>query len=510
MSSPGGELRSQTGGRRPRRRAGLVCAATAALLLAGCAAGPNFKPPGPPAVSRYVKDQPAETVATPGAPGGEAQRFETGADISGDWWTLFHSRELNALVDEALKNNHDLKAAQAALAQARENALAQRGAFLPSVTAGYSATRQKQSADLAPTPGNNALEFSLFTPQVSVAYTPDVFGLARRTVENAKAQEQAARFQMIAAHLTLTSNLVAAAVQDASLRAQIDATRQLIEADRKVLDIVRYQKAKGSASGLDIAAQESQLAQAEAQLPALLKQEDQQQHLIAVLVGRFPSQGPDVRVQLASLTLPTDLPLSLPSALVEQRPDVRQAEANLHAASAQVGIAAANRLPNIQLTAAAGNTSLSFARTFGPGTAFWTLGGALTAPIFQGGTLLHQERAAKAAFRQAGEQYRGTVLTAFQNVADTLTAIQHDAEALKASAAAAEAARTTLDLSLRQYKDGYAGYLAVLTAEQAYQQARIALAQAEAARFADTAALYQALGGGWWKRPDLSRGTDAH
>lgn len=509
MTGSGIETRA-SGAARTRRRAGRAGAVLAALALAGCAAGPNFKPPGPPAVDRYARDLPAETAATPGVAGGQAQRLVSAADISADWWTLFHSQALNALVDEALKNNHDLKAAQAALAQARENTLAQKGAFFPNVTAGYSATRQKQAPSLAPTPSNNSQQFSLFTPQVTVGYTPDVFGLTRRTVENARAQEQAARFQMIAAHLTLTSNVAAAAIQEASLRAQIEATRQLIDADRQIVEIVRYQKAKGYASGLDIAAQQSQLAQAQASLPPLLKQEDQQQHLIAVLVGRFPSQGPDARFDLASLTLPADLPLSLPSALVEQRPDVRQAEANLHAASAQVGIAAANRLPNIQLTAAVGNTSLSFANTFGPGTAFWTIGGALTAPIFQGGTLMHQERAAKAAYRQAAEQYRGAVLTAFQNVADTLTAIQRDAEALQASAAAAQAAKTTLDLSTRQYKDGYAAYVTVLTAEQAYQQARIAEVQAQASRFADTAALYQALGGGWWKQADLARGTDAH
>lgn len=495
--------------RRGLARPELVAAA-ACLLAAGCAAGPDFKRPAAPSVSGYTARPPSATVATPGAAGGAAQAFEAGADISGDWWTLFHSQPLNQLVDTALANNHDLKAAEAALAAAQETARASRGAFYPNVTAGYSAVRQRQSGALAPTPSSNATQFNLFTPQVSVSYALDVFGLNRRTAEAAQAQAQATRFQMLAAHLTLTSSVVVAAIQEASLNTQIEATRELIEADSKVVEILKYQQAKGYAGGLDLAAQQAQLAQAQATLPPLMKQAAQQHDLLAVLTGRFPSQAPPETFALASLQLPTELPLSLPSRLVEQRPDVRQAEANLHAASAQVGIAAANRLPNVQLTASAGSTGLTFANTFGPGQAFWTLGAALTAPIFDGGTLRHQERAARDAYRQSAEQYAGTVLGAFQNVADTLTAIDQDARALKASAAAAEAARTTLDLSERQWKAGYASYLTLLSAEQAYQQARIALVQAQAARYTDTAALYQALGGGWWRRADLAKDTDEH
>lgn len=482
----------------------------AALALAGCAAGPNFHPPTPPRVSRYTRAPLAPTAATPGVSGGSRQSFEVGGGIPGDWWQVFHSRPLNALVEAALENNHDLKAAQAALTAAHETTLAQRGAFWPNVSAGFAASRQAQSPALAPTPSNNSLTYSLVTPQVTVGYTPDVFGLTRRTVENARAQETAARFQMIAAGLTLSTNVVDAAIQEAAIEAQLDANRQLVDIDTKIVATVKRQLTDGYASGLDLAAQESQLAQAQAALSPLQKQADQQQHLLAVLTGQFPSQAPDAKFAFADLQLPADLPVSLPSALIEQRPDVRQAEANLHAASAQVGIAAANRLPNIQLTANAGNTALQLSQVFGPGTGFWAVGGALTAPLFQGGTLLHQERAAKAAYTQAAEQYRSTVLTAFQNVADTLSAIERDAEALKAAAAADRAAETTLRLSERQYRDGYASYLALLNAEQGYQQARINLVQAQAARFSDTAALYQALGGGWWNRPDLAGDNDVH
>jgi NodT family efflux transporter outer membrane factor (OMF) lipoprotein len=490
---------------RARRAAALCAAATACLLAAGCAAGPDFKTPAAPKVAGYTDHPLTQTDATPGVAGGEAQRFVSGADIAGDWWTMFHSKPLNDLIDQALAHNPDLKAAQAALTQARETTLAARGAFYPQVSAGYSASRQRQSGALAPTPENNAFEYSLFTPQVSVAYTLDVFGLNRRTVEQAGAQAQAARFQMIAAHLTLTSNVAAAAIQDAALDAQIDATRQLVDIETKMLETLKYQQSKGYASGLDVAAQQAQLAQAQASLPGLLKQSAQQHDLIAVLAGRYPNQAPAETFDLASLTLPADLPVSLPSALVAQRPDVRQAQANLHAASAAIGIAAANRLPNIQLTASAGSTALAFGQTFGPGTSFWALGADLAQPIFEGGTLLHQEKAAKAAYTQAAEQYRSTVLGAFQNVADTLTAIEQDAAGLKAAAAAADAAKVTLDLSQRQYKDGYANYLSLLSAEQGYQQARIGLVQAQAARYADTAALFQALGGGWWKRAELAK-----
>jgi NodT family efflux transporter outer membrane factor (OMF) lipoprotein len=278
----------------------------------------------------------------------------------------------------------------------------------------------------------------------------------------------------------------------------------MIEAGKKSLEILQYQKDKGYASGVDLAAQQSELAAAEATLPPLIKQEAQLHDQLAVLTGQFPAQAHPGKLALSDLTLPPDVPVSLPSELVNQRPDVMQAEANLHAASAQVGIAVANRLPNIQLMAAAGSTGLLFNQLFVPGTEFWSIGAGLTAPIFDGGTLLHQERAARAAFEASAAQYRSTVLTAFQNVADTLTALQQDAEGLKAAATADAAAKKTLDLTQWQLRDGYTNTLGLLVAEQAYQQAEIGLVQAQANRYADTAALFQALGGGWWHRTDLN------
>ncbi|MGO9446403.1 MAG: efflux transporter outer membrane subunit [Thiobacillaceae bacterium] len=484
----------------------------ALLLIAGCAVGPDFKRPAAPDVGGYTARPLSPTVTSPNVAGGEAQRFTAGMNIPAGWWTLFHSKPLNELIEQSLTNNPDLKAAQAALSVARENVLAQRGAYYPNISGSFLASRQKQSALLAPVPNYpvvaDEFQYNLFTPQVSVSYVPDVFGLNRRTIESVEAQKDEVRFQLIATYNTLTANVVVTAIQEGAVQAQIDATRQLIDRNFSMVKILQYQFAKGYASRLDLAAQESQLAQVAATLPPLLKQSAQLSHLLAVLAGRFPSQAPAGKFELSSLRLPQEVPVSLPSQLVEQRPDVLQAEANLHAASAQIGIAIASRLPNIELTANAGNTALAIGQVFASGTGFWGLGAAVTAPIFQGGTLLHHERAAKVAYIQAAEQYRSTVLTAFLNVADTLTALDQDAEGLKVAASAADAAKVTLDLSQRQWQDGYAGYLALLSAEQAYQQARINLVQAQANRFADTAALFQALGGGWWHRADLTQDKD--
>lgn len=479
------------------------------LALAGCAAGPDFKPPAPPTAASYTGHTLAAPVATPGVAGGGAQHFAQGADISGDWWTLFHSHALDALVAQALKNNHDLKAAQAALRVAHEDVLAQRGAFYPSVSASFAGSRQKAPITLAPVPNYPVVpqeyRFDLFTPQLSISYAPDLFGLNRRTVESLQAQEQSTRFQMIAAWTTLTSNVVVTAVQVAALRDQVQATRDMVALDKKSLAILQLRLEKGDASRLDVAAQQSQLAQVEAGLPALVKQLAATRHALAVLVGVFPGQSPGATLKLADLHLPAQLPLSLPSQLVAQRPDVRQARADLHAASAAIGIAEAARLPNIDLSANVGSTALAMSKVFDSGTGFWGVAASLTAPIFEGGALMHQERAAKAAYVEAAEQYRGTVLTAFQNVADTLVALDQDAKGLQAAAAAERAAKTALDLSQLQFRHGYIGGFERLAAEQSYQQARMALIQAQANRFADTAALYQALGGGWWHHPALGK-----
>jgi NodT family efflux transporter outer membrane factor (OMF) lipoprotein len=496
------------GGRRAVSCVRTLGAMVAVVTLGACTVGPDFERPAAPRVDTYTAHAPQTTAATANVAGGEAQHFTSGSDIPGDWWTLFHSKALNTLIAESLANNADLKTARAALAVARETALAQRGVRYPSVTAGVSASREQDPPGaLAPVPSNNTYLYNLFTPQVSISYAPDLFGLNRRTTESAQAQAEAARFQMLATQVTLSTNVVLAAVQQASLRAQIEATEQLVDINQQMLKLLREQQSHGYVGRLEVAAQETQMAQVASSLPPLRKQLEQQNHLLAVLAGRFPGQVQAEAFDLASLTLPQDLPLTLPSALVAQRPDVRQAEADLHAASAQVGVATAQRLPNISLSANVGSTALAIGEVFKTGTGFWSTGADVAAPIFQGGALRHQQRAAKAAYRQAAAQYRSTVLGAFQNVADTLVALEQDANTLQQAAKAAAAAQVTLDLSQRQVKDGYAGYLTLLSAEQAYQQAQIGLVQARADRFSDTAALFQALGGGWWHDANAGRST---
>jgi len=475
------------------------------LLLGGCAVGPKFKKPTEPADAGYTIAPLSTTSSTPNVVGGEAQQFVDGRDIPGEWWTLFHSKPLNDLIERSLKASPDIKAAQAALLVARENVQAQRGFYYPNLSTGFSADHSKTSNVVSPFTASGALTYSLYTPQVSVSFVPDVFGLNRRTVESLKAQQEQARFALAATHITLSSNVAAAAIQEASLRGQIDATHELITINTNMLDILRKQFEKGYVSRLDVAAQEAQLAQVAATLPPLLKQLAQQRDLLAALSGGFPNQNVPEQFELSSLQLPQELPVSLPSQLVEQRPDVRQAEENLHSASALIGVAVANRLPSFALTADAGSMALVFTKMLSGGSGFWDLGAGITQPVFEGGTLLHRERAARAAYTQAAEQYRGTVLTAFQNVADTLNALQQDAEALKTASAAKDAAAVTLDLAKKQYQTGYVNYLALLSAEQSYQQALINLVQAQANRYADTAALFQALGGGWWNRDDIPK-----
>jgi NodT family efflux transporter outer membrane factor (OMF) lipoprotein len=482
-----------------------LIAISALLLSSGCAVGPRFNKPAAPANGGYVPVPPSTTSATPNVSGGAAQHFVPGMDIPGEWWALFQSKPLNDLIERSLKANPDLKAAQAALVVARENVLAQRGAYYPSVAAGFAASRSKSSSELSSVTASGALYYSLYTPEVSVSFVPDVFGLNRRTVEALRAQKEQARFALAATNITLSSNVAAAAIEEASLRDQIDATHELITINTEILDILRSQYRKGYASQLDVAAQEAQLAQVVATLPPLVKQLAQQRDLLAALSGGFPNKELPKKFELSMLHLPQKLPLSLPSQLVGQRPDVRQAEENLHSASALIGVARANRLPSFALTADIGSMAVIFTRMFTLGPEFWDLGAGVTQPVFEGGTLVHRERAARAEYVQAAQQYRSTVLTAFENVADTLNALEQDADGLKAAAAARDAARVTLDLTRRQLDSGYVSYLELLSAEQSYQDAVLNLVQAQANRYADTAALFQALGGGWWNRPDVPK-----
>jgi NodT family efflux transporter outer membrane factor (OMF) lipoprotein len=478
-------------------------AAVSLLALSACAVGPDFAVPPAPQVSGYTPEgQPAATVSVDIA-GGATQKFDTGRDIPGEWWKVFHSKELDGLIAEALQANPSLQAAQAALWQAKENLYAQEGHLMPSLDANGSATRQQFSP--AEFGGAGApFIFNLFQTTVNVSYTPDVFGGQRRLIETQSALADYQRFQLEATYLTLTSNVVTAAVQEASLRGQIDATLDIIKSETDQLTVVRNQFDAGAAARTDVLTQQSAVATTQATLPPLQKQLEQQRHLLLTLIGRFPNDARNDHLTLASLRLPTDLPVSLPSQLVEQRPDVRASQAQLHQASAQIGVAIANRLPQFTLTGDYGSAAVTTAALFTPGALIWSAAASGTQPLFHGFTLLHQQRAAEAAYDQAGAQYRSTVLTAFQNVADALRALQFDAATLKAQRAALRDASETLDLARGQYRLGAITYLILLNAQNSYQQARLAVVQAQAARYADTAALFQALGGGWWNRADVA------
>jgi NodT family efflux transporter outer membrane factor (OMF) lipoprotein len=495
-----------TGERRHGKRGGSHNAATAlalALMLGGCAVGPDFVTPAPPDVTGYTPEPLGRITAAAATQSGAAQRFAPARDLPGQWWTLFHSHALNALVDKTLAANADLQAAQAALRVARENVYAQHGALFPSVDANVSGIRQLPAIGGPSDVGADMPAFNLFTTQLNISYSPDVFGGTRRSIEALAAQADSQRFALEATYLTLTSNLAGAAVQEASLRGQIAATQSIIKIERDILDLLRSQRGLGAIANADVVAQEAALAQAEQALPPLRKQLAQQRNLLAALSGGFPSQQLPQQFVLAELRLPRDLPVSLSSQLVEQRPDIRAAEANLQAASAQIGVAIANRLPNITLTATAGSTAVAVEQLFTPGNQFWTIAGAAAQPIFHGGTLLHRELAAKATYDQAAAQYRSTVITAFQNVADALRAIQADAVALQKAAASERAAARSFEIARHRLELGDINYVILLNAQQTYQQALISLVQARAARFADTVALFQALGGGWWNRADV-------
>ena len=483
--------------------AGLTALALAASL-SDCAVGPNFKRPTPPPAPGYGSaPSQGETASSPGT-GGTTQRFVAAMDIPAQWWTVFQSPKLDGLVDQALKANPDITAAKAALRQAHELYLAQRTTFWPTAQGSFDGQRAKNAIGTISNPTSLPQAnpyYNLYTAQLSVSYMPDIFGATRRAVEAAKAQDDSTRFQLEATYLTLSSNVVVTAITEASLRGQITSTQRLLELQHQLTEKVRQQQAIGTASNLDLLTQQALEAQTAATLPPLQKQLGQTRDELTALVGRLPSEEPSETFQLDELTLPGDLPVTLPSKLVEQRPDVRQAEENMHFASAEAGVAIADMLPQFAITGTWGSTALSAGDLFKTGTGFWDVGASLTQTLFDAGALLHKHRAADAALDQAGAQYRAAVILACQNVADTLRALQADADALKADAEAERAAKASFDLARKQRDLGTISLVAVLNAEQIYLQAELALVQAQANRYSDTAGLFQALGGGWWNRP---------
>ncbi|MGQ3124536.1 efflux transporter outer membrane subunit [Variovorax sp.] len=475
----------------------IPAALAVALCLAGCAAGPDYARPPLDLPARY-------TAAPPLAEAGEGvplPRLAPGLDIPAQWWAAFHNEPLNALVAQSLAGNPGVEAADAALRAARENEAAQRAAFWPVLTAGLAPTRQRVANAVASPVSSNASLYTLHTAQLNVSYAPDVFGATRRQVEGAQAQTEAQRFQLLAARLTLSSNVVAAAIAEASLRAQRRATLAIAESQAQALQAYRRQLALGQVAQADVEAQAALLAATEAAVPALDKQLAQQRNQLAVLGGHYPSEEVAARFELDTLALPTELPLALPALLVEHRPDVRAAEAQLQAASAAIGVAVAARLPAVTLSANLGSSAYTLSQLFHSPAMFWTVAAGVAQPLFDAGALGHREAAARASFDEAAAQYRATVLSAFQDVANTLAAIDADTRALQASVRAERTAAQALARTRAQLQWGDASALALLLAQQQQAQAEINHVQARAQRLTHAAALFQALGGGWWNAP---------
>jgi NodT family efflux transporter outer membrane factor (OMF) lipoprotein len=477
------------------------------FCLGGCAVGPDFVQPSAPDVSGYTAGRLASTGSA-GVAGGAAQRFVSSADVSGVWWRTLRSKQIDAFVKEALDNHPDLAAAQAALRQAREVAAADTSALFPSVTGSASVSRERLSlAQFGET--GPAVLFTLYGTSVPVSFTPDLFGGKARGIEADLASADYQRFQLEATYLTLTSNVVTTAINDASYAAQIRVTQEQIDGQRQLVSLLEQKFALGAVSDADILLQKAQLAQTLAMLPPLQKARAQNRNQLMAYLGRLPSQDKGESVQLGALQLPRDLPVTVPSLLVRQRPDIRAAESQMHQASANVGVATANMLPNLPLSASVGGQSLALASLFGPQTTVWSMAASVAGPIFDAGSLFHTKESKVAALEQASWKYRSTVMTAFQNVADSLRAIQFDAALLRAQVEAEKAAADSLKILQAQFKAGSTTLLTVVNAEQTLLTARTNRVKAQAMRYADTVALYQSLGGGWWNRMDETLASEA-
>ena len=465
-----------------------------AALLSGCTVGPAFTPPAAPSSSGYTPVAPSAAIpATASTPG---ETLAMGAALPARWWTQFGSPALDRLVDMALAANTDVAIADANLRQARAQAAAVAGSRLPEADIGYQASRTRASESLSdPLSEPGVFLYGLHTTTLNISYPLDLFGGTKRRIESARATADATAFRLEAARAAVAANTVLAVIEEAALREKIAATEASIKASREVLTLLRVQQDAGAIGKADVAAQVAALAQVEGTLPALTKALGHQQAALSILLGREPAEPLPATPDLDALVLPPTLPVSLPSLLVRQRPDVHAAKASLHAASADVGVAIAARLPSISLSASAGGQATRFGDMFKGGNPFWSLIGGITQPLFHGGALRQQQKAAEAAFDGAKAQYRAAVLGAFGDVADALTALDADAAALAAAEKADGAAAENLGYLDYQLRLGQVGTLALLNATATRSQTVIALVDARAARFSDVAALYLALGG---------------
>jgi NodT family efflux transporter outer membrane factor (OMF) lipoprotein len=468
------------------------------FLLTGCAVGPDYVRPAPPQVKHYtVTETPSLLAAGQDEP---SQQLITGKTISSQWWDLYQSKNLNQVLEQAIANNPSLAAAKATLAQIQQTLLQAQGAYYPQLDVDASAQRQGTSAARSTT----SATYNLYSVGANVSYNFDLFGATRRRVEQAVAEVENQQYQLAAAYLTLTGNAVNQAINIASVRQQISAVQDIIADDEHNLQLVRLKFNAGKAAQSDVLAADSQLANDRVELPPLKQQLSVAQHALAVATGKLPGLWAAPEFELTEFTLPTELPLSIPSELVRQRPDILAAEAQLHASSAAIGVAASQLYPNIELSGTLGAASLSSGSLFDASNRFWSLVASLTAPIFHGGALAAQKQAAVYAFQASAATYQQTVLTAFGQVADVLRALGHDAELIGAQKTALDTSLASLKLQRLSYAAGKSDLLQLLDAERAYQQARLGYVRAQTQRYQDTAQLFIAMGGGWWQAKSLT------
>jgi NodT family efflux transporter outer membrane factor (OMF) lipoprotein len=478
---------------KPGKAIWVAVALTGMLFLDGCAVGPDFVQPEAPSVEQYTHGkEPTSTITAEG----QAQHFSSGAKIARDWWRLFNSSKLDAIIKEAIVNNPNLQAAQASLRESQYNLQAGYGIFYPQVDAGFGATRQLYSPLKT---GQNVAGsiFNVFTLNATVSYAIDVFGGARRGVENLQAQTDFQRHTVDATYLALLGNIVNTSIARAGYSAQIEATEQLIDLLKEQVRITEVQALAGTVPYSTVLSVRSQFASIAATIPPLRQRRDQAEHLLATLAGKTPAEWVSPRLELAELTLPTDLPLTVPSELVRQRPDILAAESALHGASANIGVATAALFPSFTLDASYGVNNNTFVNLFSKNGIFWSVGQNVLTTIFDGGTLRYRRKAAIEAYEQSEASYRQTVLSAFAQVADTLRGLEHDAETLRAQSEQLAAAEEALRLVQTNYQTGIVNYLSVLNADTQYYQAKIGFLQTLAQRLQDTVALFVALGGGW-------------
>jgi NodT family efflux transporter outer membrane factor (OMF) lipoprotein len=478
--------------------------AAAAMLLGACAVGPDFVRPKAPDIRQYT--QGTEPVATVQAEG-MAQSFAPGAKIAADWWQLFNSPQLDAAIKQAIADNPSLQAAQASLRESQDNLRAGYGVFFPQLSVAYDPSRQLFSPLKLGQNGAGSI-FNLFTLSATVSYAIDAFGGARRGLEGLQAQTDYQRFETALTYLTLSGNVVNTVIARAGYAEQIDATVRLIDILREQVSITEAQYRAGTVPYSTVLSVHSQLWSTEATIPPLRQKFDQAGHLLATLEGKAPAAWTPPLLVLDDLTLPGTLPLSLPSELVRQRPDILAAESTLHNASAGIGVATAALFPSFTLSGSYGYNSLTQGNIGANNGKFWSIGGDILAPIFDGGTLRYKRQAAIEAYRQSEAMYRQSVLGGLQQVADTLRGLEHDAETLRAQTDALAGAEEALRLIGINYRAGTVNYLAVLTADTQYFQTKIGFLQARAQRLQDTAALFVALGGGWWDNAANILGAD--